>query len=154
MKYFAYGMNTNLSQMAQRCPNSKSLGRAVLYNHEFRFARHADIIENPEFATHGVLWEITPDCELALDALEGYPTYYLKKIVNVFHNGKAVNCMVYYMTGENVDEFPSDGYLEMLMEGYKEHGVDNNQLYSSLALIDSIKQRQKDLETKYYYSLN
>ena len=62
--------------------------------------------------------------------------------------------MVYYMTGENVDEFPSDGYLEMLMEGYKEHGVDNNQLYSSLALIDSIKQRQKDLETKYYYSLN
>lgn len=154
MKYFAYGMNTNLSQMAQRCPNAKSLGRAVLYNHEFRFARHADIIENPEFATHGVLWEITPDCELALDALEGYPTYYLKKIVNVFHNGKAVNCMVYYMTGENVDEFPSDGYLEMLMEGYKEHGVDNNQLYSSLALIDSIKQRQKDLETKYYYSLN
>ena len=154
MKYFAYGMNTNLSQMAQRCPNAKSLGRAVLYNHEFRFARHADIIENPEFATHGVLWEITPDCELALDAVEGYPTYYLKKIVNVFHNGKAVNCMVYYMTGENVDEFPSDGYLEMLMEGYKEHGVDNNQLYSSLALIDSIKQRQKDLETKYYYSLN
>ena len=154
MKYFAYGMNTNLSQMAQRCPNAKSLGRAVLYNHEFRFARHADIIENPEFATHGVLWEITPDCELALDALEGYPTYYLKKIVNVFHNGKAVNCMVYYMTGENVDEFPSDGYLEMLMEGYKEHNIDNTQIYSSLALIQQLDRKQLEKQAEYFHLFN
>lgn len=154
MKYFAYGMNTNLSQMAQRCPNAKSLGKAVLYGHEFRFARHADIIENPDFATHGVLWEITPDCELSLDALEGYPTYYLKKMVNVFHNGKSVNCMVYYMAGEQIDEFPSDGYLEMLFEGYEEHGVDNRQLYESLHLIDNIRQRQMVLETKYFDSLN
>ena len=116
MKYFAYGMNTNPAQMAQRCPNAVSLGSAVLYNHEFRFSRHADIIENPEFATHGVLWEITPDCEMALDALEGYPTYYLKKIVNVFYNGSAVKCMTYYMTGDNPDEYPIDGYLEMLFE--------------------------------------
>ena len=154
MKYFAYGMNTNLAQMAQRCPNAKSLGKAVLYGHEFRFARHADIIKNPEFATQGVLWEITPDCEMALDALEGYPTYYLKKMVNVFHNGKSVNCMVYYMTGEEVDSFPSDGYLEMLMDGYREHNIDTKQIYESLYLIDSIKQRQLVLESKYFDSLN
>ena len=154
MKYFAYGMNTNLSQMAQRCPNAKSLGRAVLYGHEFRFARHADIIENPEFITQGVLWEITPECELNLDALEGYPTYYLKKMVNVFHNGKSINCMVYYMTGEEVDSFPSDGYLEMLMDGYREHNIDTKQIYESLYLIDSIKQRQMVLESKYFDSLN
>jgi gamma-glutamylcyclotransferase (GGCT)/AIG2-like uncharacterized protein YtfP len=154
MKYFAYGMNTNLAQMAQRCPRAVSLGKAVLYNHEFRFARHADIIENPEFATQGALWEITPECELSLDALEGYPTYYLKKMVNVFHNGKSVNCMAYYMTGELVDEFPSDGYLEMLFEGYREHNLDTRQIYESLHLIDNIKQRQMVLENKYFDSLN
>jgi len=154
MKYFAYGMNTNLGQMAIRCPQAKSLGKAVLYNHEFRFARHADIIENPEFATQGVLWEITPDCELALDALEGYPTYYLKKMVNVFHNGQSVKCMTYYMAGKNIDEFPNDGYLEMLMQGYQEHGVDTQQMYESLYLIDNIKQRQMVLESKYFDSLN
>ena len=154
MLYFAYGMNTNRAQMAARCPMAKSLGRAVLYNHEFRFARHADIIENPEFATQGVLWGITPECELNLDALEGFPTYYLKKQVNVFHNGKSVNCMVYYMAGEEVDAFPSDGYLEMLFEGYKEHNVDTKQIYESLHLIDSIKQRQMALESKYFNSLN
>lgn len=147
---FSYGMNTNKSQMANRCPDAKSLGKAVLYNHEFRFARHADIIENPEFATQGVLWEITPDCELCLDALEGYPDYYLKKIVNVFHNGKVVNCMTYYMTGERMDENPSNNYLEMLFEGYNEHGLDTRQMYESLALIDNIKKRQIDLQAKYF----
>ena len=136
--------------MAQRCPSAQSLGKAVLYNHEFRFARHADIIENPDYATQGVLWEITPDCELALDALEGYPTYYLKKQVNVFYNGSAVKCMTYYMAGEQIDENPSDGYLEMLFEGYQEHGLDTQQMYESLALIDSIKKRQIDLQAKYF----
>jgi gamma-glutamylcyclotransferase len=150
MKYFAYGMNTNTAQMAVRCPEAKPLGRAVLYGHEFRFARHADIIENPDYTTHGVLWEITPNCELALDVLEGYPNYYLKKIVTVFYNGVPVECMTYYMTGDLVDELPSDGYLEMLHEGYREYNVDDNQIAESLDLINSIKQRQIDLQAKYF----
>ena len=154
MKYFAYGMNTNQSQMANRCPDAKSVGKAVLYGHEFRFARHADIVENPDFNTHGVLWEITPDCELALDALEGYPTYYLKKIVNIFYNGQVVQAMTYYMTGDNPDEYPSDGYLTMLMDGYKEHEVDNNQLYSSLALIQQINNRRVEAEKVYFQLFN
>ena len=151
---FSYGMNTNTAQMAQRCPAAQSLGQAALYGHEFRFARHADIVENPDFVTHGVLWEITPECELSLDALEGYPDYYLKKQVRVFHNGTSEECMTYYMAGEQIDENPSDGYLTMLFEGYQEHGVDTQQIYSSLALIDSIKQRQMVLESKYFDSLN
>jgi gamma-glutamylcyclotransferase (GGCT)/AIG2-like uncharacterized protein YtfP len=150
MKYFAYGMNTNTAQMAIRCPKAKPLGRAVLYGHEFRFARHADIIENPDYNAHGVLWEITPDCELALDALEGYPTYYLKKQVRVFYNGQPVECMTYYMAGEYLDELPSDGYLAMLYEGYREYNVNTDQIKESLDLITSIKQRQIDLQARYF----
>ena len=154
MKYFAYGMNTNLSQMASRCPNACSLGAAVLYGYEFRFARHADVIENPDFNTHGVLWEITHDCELALDALEGYPTYYLKKLVNVFYNGQVVKAMTYYMTGDNPDEYPSDGYLEMLMEGYSEHNINNNQIYSSLALIQQLERKHLEKQAQYFHLFN
>jgi len=154
MKYFAYGMNTNLAQMACRCPKAVSLGKAVLIGHEFRFARHADIIENPDYNCQGVLWDITPDCEMALDALEGYPTYYLKKTVRVLHNNKAVECMVYYMAGEQIDELPSDGYLEMLFEGYREHNVDDYQIYESLALINEINKRQIDLQAKYFPQFN
>ena len=154
MKYFAYGMNTNQSQMASRCPWAQSLGQAVLYGHEFRFARHADIIENPDYITHGVLWEITPECELALDALEGFPSYYLKKQVRVFHNGVVEEAMTYYMTGDTPDEYPSDGYLEMLFDGYKEHGVNTTQLYSSLALIQQLEQKQLDKQAQYFHLFN
>lgn len=150
---FSYGMNTNTSQMAARCPDARPLGKAVLYGHEFRFARHADVIENPDYVTQGVLWEITPDCELSLDALEGFPSYYLKKMVRVFHNGTPTECMVYYMNNEYVDELPSDGYLEMLYEGYAEYGVSTNQIAESLDLINMVKQRQKALELKYADSL-
>jgi hypothetical protein len=154
MKYFSYGMNTNKNQMSFRCPKAQSLGAATLIGHEFRFARHADIVENPEFNTKGVLWEITPECELSLDALEGFPTYYLKKQVRVLHNGRAVEAMTYYMTGDNPDEYPSDGYLEMLFEGYSEHGVDNTQIYESLALIEQINKRQIEAEKVYFQLFN
>lgn len=150
MKYFAYGMNTNTAQMAVRCPRARPIGQAILYGHEFRFARHADIIENPKYNTHGVLWEITSDCELSLDALEGFPSYYLKKIVNVFHNGQPTECMVYYMNNEYTDELPSDGYLEMLYEGYSEYNVNTDQIQESINLITSIKQRQIDLQARYF----
>jgi gamma-glutamylcyclotransferase (GGCT)/AIG2-like uncharacterized protein YtfP len=147
-------MNTNKSQMAQRCPQARSLGQAVLYGHEFRFSRHADIVENPEFNTHGVLWEITPECEISLDALEGFPDYYLKKQVRVFHNGQPVECMVYYMNNEYPDELPSEGYLAMLYEGYREHNVNTEQIQESLDLINNIKQRQIDLQAKYFPLFN
>jgi gamma-glutamylcyclotransferase (GGCT)/AIG2-like uncharacterized protein YtfP len=135
-----------------RCPDARSVGQAVLYGHEFRFARHADIIENPEYNTEGVLWDITADCEKSLDALEGFPSYYLKKQVNVFYNGTPVECMVYYMTDPDntPDELPSDGYLEMLFEGYTEHDVNTEQIIDSIDLITSIKQRQLDLQAKYF----
>lgn len=137
MKYFAYGMNTNLNEMAFRCPNAVSLGGAVLPDHEFRFARHADVIYYPGFTTRGVLWEITPECERALDALEGFPNYYLKKTVQVLHEGKEVEAMVYYMTGDQPDEAPSEGYLMMLYEGYAQHDVSAKQIVESLDYINA-----------------
>ena len=154
MKYFAYGMNTNTAQMAQRCPKAISLGRAVLYGYEFRFSRHADIIENPEFNTHGVLWEITDECEKALDALEGFPDYYLKKMVNVFYNGMPVECMVYYMNNDYPDEFPSDGYLDMLYQGYSEHDVNTNQIDDSLEFIEDLQLRDLENQQKYFQQFN
>ncbi len=135
MKYFAYGMNTNLAQMAMRCPNARSLGPARLPNHEFRFARHADILPTPGFVTHGVLWEITEDCLRSLDALEGYPNYYLRKTVTVIHQDQPVEVMTYYMTGNLPDEPPSDGYVAMLRDGYNENGVPERQIYEALDFV-------------------
>lgn len=137
MKYFAYGMNTNLAQMAMRCPQAQSLGAAYLPNHEFRFARHADILHTPGYTTHGVLWEITDACLKSLDALEGYPDYYQRKTVTVIHQGQQVECMTYYMTGNLPDEAPGTGYVAMLEEGYRENGVPDRQIYDALDFVEA-----------------
>ena len=135
MKYFAYGMNTNLAQMAMRCPQAQSLGAAYLPNHEFRFARHADILPTPGFVTHGVLWEITEKCQHSLDALEGYPNYYQRKTVTVIHENQQIEAMTYYMTGNLADEAPSQGYVAMLRDGYSEHGVSGRQIDEALDFV-------------------
>lgn len=135
MKYFAYGMNTNLAQMSSRCPRARSLGAARLPNHEFRFARHADVLAIPGFVTHGVLWEITDDCLLSLDALEGYPTYYQRKTVTVIHDLQQVDAMVYYMTGNMPNDPPSPDYVEMLRQGYFENRVPDKQINQALDFL-------------------
>jgi hypothetical protein len=135
MKYFAYGMNTNIGQMATRCPQAVDLGAALLPNYEFRFAGVGDILENTEFDCQGVLWDITPDCLKALDRLEGYPWMYDRKLVTVLHNGENVQALVYYMLGNPPDDYPSEHYHQMLVQGYQEHGIDVGQIDNAIDYI-------------------
>ena len=135
-KYFAYGMNTNIAQMSKRCPRAIDLGAAVLPNYEFRFARVGDILKNPNFDCQGVLWDLTPECLKALDRLEGYPVMYGRKTVTVRHNGQNVDALVYYMNGDNDDEYPSEYYYNMLMQGYREHGIDTKQITDAINWIE------------------
>lgn len=135
MKYFAYGMNTNLSSMMTRCPNARSLGRAVLPNYSFAFKSHATVIPEMGKTAHGVLWEITPECEKALDHLEGYPVYYNKINVWVEHDGELVPAMTYLMYPDEPDYPPSDSYVNTVREGYRAHGVHQNQIDQALKSI-------------------
>lgn len=139
MKYFAYGMNTNSFEMAYRCPRAISLGSAVLPDHKFRFARHADVLDDPGNQVHGVLWEITDQCLASLDMLEGYPSYYQRKQVRVIdQSGQTVEAMVYYMTGDRPDDLPSESYLLMLYEGYAQHSVPALQIVQAQDYIHSL----------------
>lgn len=136
MKYFAYGMNTNLASMAQRCPAAQSLGRAVLENYRLVFKGCASI--EPDFShdMQGVLWEITPACEQALDRLEGYPHLYYKVHVMAVHNDEYVPCMAYVMPPDIALNYPSQHYLSTLEQGYADHGLHLQQLDLALEQID------------------
>ena len=50
--YIAYGSNINLEQMANRCPNSKVIGKEMLKGYELEFRGVATIVpkENESFA--------------------------------------------------------------------------------------------------------
>jgi gamma-glutamylcyclotransferase (GGCT)/AIG2-like uncharacterized protein YtfP len=136
MKYFSYGMNTNLAQMSRRCPKAVSLGAAVLPHYAFEFKSFATVTPKMNDECRGVLWEISEDCERSLDRLEGYPIYYGKINVWVEHNGKLIPCMTYLMYPEEELNYPSADYIDMLEKGYKAHGIDTNQIDLALRQVD------------------
>lgn len=127
MKYYlAYGMNTNLESMANRCPGARSLGKVVLNDHKLVFKHHADAVRNRGSKMECALWLITGNCEAALDVLEGYPFYYNKKMVDVDFNGTTVRAMIYFMTDNHLYSAPAKSYVEMMETGYRAHGMDTS----------------------------
>ena len=138
--YFSYGMNTNRAGMAYRCPNAISLGHARLLDHTFRFSGPADVVVATGSYVDGVLWDITPKCLMALDILEGYPSYYNRAPLQVELDGEIVNAITYFMTPGNEDSLPSQSYFDMVFEGYTQHGVPIDQLYNALVLPADVAQ--------------
>ena len=130
--YFAYGMNTNVGGMAVRCPKAVSHGRAILLDYTFRFSGPADVVPTEGSYVDGVLWTITDECLRSLDALEGFPYYYNRKHLRVMHQGKVCKALTYFMNPGYPDDYPSQGYFNMVEEGYREHGVPVDQLYNAL----------------------
>ena len=129
--YFAYGSNINLGQMEQRCPAAKPIGPVVLDGYELRFRGNgggygvATIAPKKGGHVAGLLWELTPECERALDYYEGYPHLYGKEAVTVRDRaGQAYTVMAYVMRERYWEPaMPSSSYYIGILEGYRENGL-------------------------------
>lgn len=138
--YAAYGSNINLGQMAQRCPAARVIGKGWLMDHQLAFqglsaGRGVATVEPHKGRRVPILlWAISPDCEVALDRYEGYPTLYRKEtlpmagiawmpneITAMPADVTEVPAMIYIMNmGEGAA--PSDYYLDTIMQGYRSVG--------------------------------
>ena len=147
MLYTSYGSNMNKEQMKYRCPFTKPYGTGKLYGWKLVFNLHADIIEtgNKDDFVPVVVWNLEnkTDKEM-LDRYEGYPSYYIKRNVNVVMDGtgEEVKTMVYVMSKRNRKarggKLPSSSYFYGIVEGYDDFGIDNT------PLINSLKECAKD----------
>jgi hypothetical protein len=129
-------MNTNIDQMAYRCPAAVSLGRYDLPDHRLVFRGVADVVYSQGDTLQTVLWDITRNCEEALDILEGYPHLYDKKEVPIEFMNINDYAMIYYMVNPYVPSHPSITYQEMLKEGYYDHSLDLEQIYNAEGYCD------------------
>lgn len=134
MKYFAYGMNTNLEQMAARCPGAVCLGPAWITDYALVFRHFADIEPAASTWCDGVLWEITDANLAALDRLEGYPWHYTRFSVLVHTDRGSDTALVYQMVDQSFEQAPSYHYYNMVSEGYAQNNVPVDQLTSTLEL--------------------
>ena len=86
--YVAYGSNLNTTQMKFRCPTARIVGAGILHDYKLVFrgsnGNAVATIESSEGRHVSVLiWEVTAQDEAALDAYEGFPTFYRKETVMV-----------------------------------------------------------------------
>lgn len=146
--YFGYGMNTNLESMSRRCPGAESLGHATLHDYEFRFRVFADVAQKDYARVEGVLWHINDEHLMSLDALEGYPVMYNRAVLPVHHQGEIVYAWTYFMETFTRWGPPSEGYIQMLREGYSAHNISHRQIDIAL------KEVNEDPMYEYYHQLD
>ncbi len=126
--------------MAQRCPAARVIGKGWLMDYQLMFqgvsgGRGVATVEPYKGRRVPILlWAISPDCEVALDRYEGYPTLYRKETLPVAGiewlpseitampaDVTEVPAMIYIMNmGEAAP--PSDYYLDTIVQGYRAVG--------------------------------
>ena len=131
MLYFAYGSNLNHFQMKKRCKDSFFLKKINLGDFRLTFRskyRAADIEPKKNSKVPGALFEISKRDEKKLDVYEYYPILY-KKYYFTYYKKKV---MTYTMTKKTSFTFPTDHYLNIIKQGYKDCKLDKNYLKKSL----------------------
>jgi len=132
MLYFAYGSNLNHFQMKRRCNDSVFLKKKNLKNFRLTFRskyRAADIEKKKNSIVPGALYEISKSDEKKLDLYEDYPILYKKYYFN--HYDKKV--MTYIMVNKKLFRYPTERYLNVIKQGYKDCKL--NKKYLNKALI-------------------
>ncbi|WP_324825107.1 gamma-glutamylcyclotransferase family protein [Sinanaerobacter sp. ZZT-01] len=144
--YAAYGSNTNLEQMAMRCPNAEVLCIGTLKGYRLTFCgnKHGSGVANIELDEHSsvpiVLWIITPSCEKVLDIYECYPRIYKKEIIDIETEYGTVKAMIYVMSKDyaNKPATPGGRYYGVIQKGYEDHELDIVPLITSLYRVSQV----------------
>tara|TARA_Y200000002_G_scaffold237155_1_gene195900 strand:+ start:941 stop:1342 length:402 start_codon:yes stop_codon:yes gene_type:complete len=131
MLYFAYGSNLNHYQMKRRCKDSVFLKKISLRDFRLTFRskyRAADIEPNKNSLVPGGLFEISKSDEKKLDVYEDYPILYKKFYFSYY--GKKV--MTYTMIKKSAFKFPTERYLNVVKQGYKDCRLERKFLLKAL----------------------
>ena len=134
MLYFAYGSNLNHFQMKRRCKDSIYLKKYELKGYRLNFRskyRAADIEKKNKSKVVGALFEISKSDEKKLDVYEDFPTLYTK-IYFKYYNKKV---MSYIMVKKTEFRYPTEKYLNVIKQGYKDCNLDKSYLTKALKNI-------------------
>ena len=127
--FVAYGIGLNRTEMAKHCPTAKLIGTTELKNFKLAFrggnaCAVATIEKAKSKSVPALLWEITPQDEMALDRMIGAPELYKKETLKVRWNGATAEAFSYTLLGDKPLNRPSAFYYSTLLEGYRAAGFD------------------------------
>ena len=134
MLYFAYGSNLNHFQMKRRCKDSVFLKKIKLKNFRLTFRskyRAADIEKRKNSIVPGALYEISKSDEKKLDVYEDFPILY-KKYYFYYYDKRV---MTYTMVNKKSFRYPTERYLNVIKQGYKDCKLDKKYLNKALVSL-------------------
>ena len=131
--YLAYGSNLNLTQMAERCPGAKAVGKGELPGWRLAFrgsqrGYYLTLLPEPEGKVPVGVWEVTPEDVRRLDDYEGYPEFYYKTELEVEYSSggeeRRERALVYIMREGYGPGAPTEAYYQGCIEGFRSFGLD------------------------------
>ena len=131
MLYFAYGSNLNHFQMKRRCKDSFFLKNYELKNYRLNFRskyRAADIEKKKNSIVPGALFEISKSDEKKLDVYEDFPILYTKMYFKYYNK----RVMTYSMVKKTKFRYPTERYLNIIKQGYKDCKLEKKYLIKAL----------------------
>jgi hypothetical protein len=141
--YIAYGSNMNRAQMARRCPKAKAVRAIIIDDARLVFRGVADLEYHQGASVPVVLWEITDECERALDRFEGVAQGIYEKKMIPLDNGE--QALVYVICRPGIAP-PQRDYYERIKQGYADFELDPEPL--DVALKHSHVNTQHSAETR------
>ena len=134
MLYFAYGSNLNHFQMKRRCKDSIFLKKYELKGYKLNFRsqyRAADIERKKKSIVQGALFEISKSDEKKLDVYEDFPILYTKMYFKYYKK----KVMTYIMNKKTKFRYPTEKYLNIVKQGYKDCKLNKKYLIKALNQI-------------------
>jgi gamma-glutamylcyclotransferase len=132
--HFGYGSNLSTKFLRKYCPNAKSVMKAYLPNYrvEFRFYSESreggisSIIEFPGAMTHGIIYSMPKKEMDELDIIESVPEglYTRETFLVLGEDGKWHKADLYRVADPQGSFAPAKSYLELMLEGAREHKMD------------------------------
>ena len=136
--YFAYGSNLHHAQMKKRCPKCQFIKKIILHNYNLTFRSKygaADIEKKYGKKVYGGLYKISKSDESKLDVYEEYPKLY-KKIFFVY---RGVKVMTYIMPKKTKLVPPTNRYLNIIKQGYKDCKLNTKSLKVALRPLEHLQ---------------
>jgi gamma-glutamylcyclotransferase (GGCT)/AIG2-like uncharacterized protein YtfP len=148
MRYFAYGSNLSSRHMRVACPSATTIMKAALPNFGIEFRHHSEkrqggissIIESPGKLVRGVLYEVRAEEIEALDIVESVPEglYRRDTFLVMGEDGSWHEAELYRVANPRGPYRPAKGYLDLMIEGAREHGLDAGYVKELVSLRRSL----------------
>lgn len=137
-KYFiAYGTNIKTSELTKSFPEVKILGYTYLNNYALEFVGYdghaiATLTKKKGAKTPVAIWDFPEELRYTITNYEQFPYLYKHKNVSVKIGKMKVHGII-YITKQNLRHgTPSEEYMQVLKQGYKEAGFDEKLLDEAL----------------------